>query len=138
MHLKRPWVSIDESLPKPGQLVLWMDVDGGFHLASFIDGSVCPVTYGNSDIVIRALSDHVCWCEPVDSNRPLHSVPSSKPAEGQEVIWIGEDGSLHLGRMTGKMIMMAVYGNATDVIHITSRYDTWQEIQQPELANEIG
>ncbi|AXH59562.1 hypothetical protein [Pseudomonas amygdali] len=61
MNIKAPWVPIDERLPEEDVEVIWMDIDGGYHLGPHRDGYVMPAVYGNADVVRRPLSDHVCW-----------------------------------------------------------------------------
>lgn len=59
--IKLPWIATSERPPEKGAEVLWMDVDGSYHLAKWDGKHVLPVVYGNADAVQRRLDEHVCW-----------------------------------------------------------------------------
>ncbi|HIH7257030.1 TPA: hypothetical protein ACYRLJ_000261 [Pseudomonas aeruginosa] len=61
--IKAPWVLIEDKLPEEAKEVLWMDVDGCFHLGPLRGLHVMPAVYGNADEVLRPLRTHICWQE---------------------------------------------------------------------------
>lgn len=66
-EIKLPWIAVAKDLPHDGsgddeqEEVIWMDVDGGYHLARWNGKNVLPVVYGNTDDVKKSLHDFVCW-----------------------------------------------------------------------------
>ena len=66
-EIKLPWICVTKDLPADGrgdhdqEEVIWMDVDGGFHLAKWNGKKVLPAVYGNAPDVERNLDDFVCW-----------------------------------------------------------------------------
>lgn len=61
MKIKLPWLPIDGRHPEDGKEVIWMDVDGSYHLARRKGNKVLPAVYGNADTVERNIEDHVCY-----------------------------------------------------------------------------
>jgi hypothetical protein len=55
-----PWISTKKRPPK-GEEFIFMDENGGYHLAKYNGQYVCPVIYGNAPNVERNLSEFVCY-----------------------------------------------------------------------------
>lgn len=130
--LKQPWTHISHGLPPVGLLAVWMDVDGCNHLARLEDGYVLPNVYDQVE-VHRQLGWHVCW-RPV----PEGTISTSKalPEDGQEALWLDDEGVATLGTRRGKMVSVAVYGPAKDISLPISNFNSWVAIDEPQVEGD--
>jgi hypothetical protein len=56
-----PWMPVVKSrIPENVQL-LWVDLEGSYHLGRRKGDYVLPETYGNSEVVYRRVKDHLCY-----------------------------------------------------------------------------
>jgi hypothetical protein len=135
MLINPPWVNVSQSLPVENRDLLWMDREGSYHLARWQERRVMPVVYGGNAITVEhSFTDYVCWREPVIDQLPLFAIDQRLPEQGTEVVWVGDQGSYHLGVLKGKKVQPAVYGNTDDVFLDLSAFTHWQAIVAPEVA----
>lgn len=147
MKVLPPWNLVSDCLPKPGQNVLWVDVDGSYHLGRLENDHMIPVAYmhdGELAEVQRQLSWHVCWME-IEPPKLLGGVfqapwvgRSTLPEAGAEVVWSDYHGEYHLSQIRGRYAYPAVYETANgspSVKHLVSRYRCWLKVDPPQVAS---
>lgn len=131
LKLEAPWQPVGATLPQVGTLVIWMDVDGSYHLASLDGSKVRPVVYDGDD-VWRLVNDHTCW-QPIPG--AWISIDQTSPPQDEELLWLDDEDRVHLGRLQGREVKPEVYGNADYVSHSLHAYKSWQRILEPVVQD---